>query len=205
MSLADPEVWKKGRQHLRKADPAFVRIIKGKKGRFQLERRYFQALVESIIFQQLAGKAAQAILSRFLALYENRFPSPAEVLQTADKRLRSAGVSPQKLSYLRDLARRIQKGRLSLEKTANLPDEQVIETLDAVKGIGRWTAEMFLIFSLGRPDVLPIDDLGLRKAIQQTYRLRELPTPNEILELAKPWHPYCSLATLYLWRSQTTP
>ncbi len=128
-----------------------------------------------------------------------------ELLGTPEDRLRSAGLSPQKISYLRDLCERLEKKTLVLEQLSDLPDEEVIRELDAVRGIGRWTAEMFLIFVLARPDVLPADDLGLRKAAQRAYQLAELPTREKFTELSERWHPYSTIATLYLWRSGEAP
>ena len=173
--------------------------------RFQLENGYYESLVGAILFQQLAGNAARAILNRFKQLYNGRIPEPQQYLRTSEGKLRSVGLSPQKISYIHDLCERIVNGRLELKALKGLPDEEVVGQLDAVRGIGRWTAEMFLIFVLGRTDVLPVDDLGLRKAAKRIYRLRKLPSPEKFETLAKKWHPYCSIATLYLWRSTEEP
>ena len=173
--------------------------------KFQQENGYYESLVGTIIFQQLAGSAAQAILNRFKQLYNGRIPEPQQYLRTSEIKLRSVGLSPQKISYIRDLCERIVNGRLELKALKDLPDEEVVRQLDAVRGIGRWTAEMFLIFVLGRTDVLPVDDLGLRKAAKRIYHLRKLPSPEKFETLAKKWHPYCSIATLYLWRSTEEP
>jgi DNA-3-methyladenine glycosylase II len=162
----------------------------------------FRSLVEAIIYQQLAGGAADAIYSRFMGVYRGRFPSPLRLLSTPGGRLRSAGLSGRKVEYIKDLASHVKDGRLNLRKLYALDDEQVVEQLTAVKGIGRWTAEMFLIFCLGRPDVLPVGDLGLRKAIQKAYSLRRLPSPERMGEIAEPWRPYRSVATWYLWKSR---
>jgi len=173
--------------------------------KFQLENGYYESLVGAIIFQQLAGSAARAILNRFKQLYSGRIPEPQQYLGTRESKLRSVGLSPQKISYIHDLCERIVNGRLELKALKGLPDEEVVRQLDAVRGIGRWTAEMFLIFVLGRTDVLPVDDLGLRKAAKRIYHLRKLPSPEKFETLAKKWHPYCSIATLYLWRSREEP
>jgi DNA-3-methyladenine glycosylase II len=165
----------------------------------------YETLVGSIIFQQLAGSAAQAILGRFKQIYGDRIPSPREYLETEENLLRGSGLSPQKISYIRDLAERVERGTLNLERLHDLPNDEVVKELDEVRGIGRWTAEMFLIFVLGRTDVLPVDDLGLRKAAQRLYRLRKLPTKEKFDKLSKNWHPYSTIATLYLWRSQEKP
>jgi DNA-3-methyladenine glycosylase II len=161
----------------------------------------FQSLVESIIYQQLAGKAADAIYGRFLNLYGGSFPSPGQLLSKSDADFRSCGLSGRKTAYIKDLALHIIEGRLALDKLPLLTDEQVIQQLTAVRGIGRWTAEMFLIFCLGRPDILPVQDLGLRKAIQKTYCLHELPSPDAMNKITDRWRPYRSIATWYLWKS----
>ncbi len=201
LSIANRKVWRSGVQHLRKYDPRLAKVI-ARVGEFEFEREgpHFEALVEAIVYQQIAGSAAQAILKRFKGLYNGNIPTPRQYLGTNIRKLRSAGLSPQKMSYIRDLCLRIQSGRLDLEKLADMEDEDVVGILDEVRGIGRWTAEMFLLFVLGRTDVLPVDDLGLRKAVQKTYRLRKLPSKDRMEELAVPWRPYSSIATLYLWR-----
>jgi DNA-3-methyladenine glycosylase II len=205
-NLAEKQVWTQGMKHLKKNDPTLAKII-DRLGpyEFHLDGDHYEALVGSIIFQQLAGAAAHAILNRFKEIYDGKIPRPRQYLDTEEKRLRASGLSPQKIRYIRDLSERIENGALNLEKLSHLPSDEVVKELDEVKGIGRWTAEMFLIFVLGRTDVLPVDDLGLRKAAQKTYRLRKLPTKEKFERLSKKWHPYCSIATLYLWRSQEKP
>jgi len=170
-----------------------------------LDNDHYEALVGSIVFQQLAGAAARAILERFKQIYDGKIPRPRQYLDTEEKHLRASGLSPQKIRYIRDLSERIENRALDLKQLSDLPSDEVVKRLDEVKGIGRWTAEMFLMFVLGRTDVLPVDDLGLRKAAQKTYRLRKLPTKEKFEQLSKNWHPYCSIATLYLWRSQEKP
>jgi DNA-3-methyladenine glycosylase II len=160
----------------------------------------FQSLVRAIIYQQLAGKAAATIYGRFVNLY-GKFPEPSGILRSDDSALRSCGLSGRKIQYIKDLAAHVDENRLDLKSLPSLVDEQIIDQLTAVKGIGRWTSEMFLIFCLGRPDVLPVQDLGLRKGIQKTYRLRKLPTLEKINKIAEPWRPYRSVATWYMWRS----
>lgn len=186
------------------ADARLAIIIKSV-GDYEIELRKdpFRSLVEAIIYQQLAGSAADAIYRRFVKIYD-RFPRPAKLLATKDSELRAAGLSGRKIEYLKDLSARVSDGRLDLAQLPRLSDEQVIEQLVQVKGIGRWTAEMFLIFCLGRQDVLPVGDLGLRKAIQKTYSLEELPSPAIMCNIAHPWKPYCSIATWYLWKSLDT-
>ena len=191
----------KALRHLSIADARLATIIKSV-GKYDIKTRAnpFQSLVEAIIYQQLAGKAADAIYKRFVAIY-GRFPKPDQLLATDSRKLRAAGLSTRKIEYLKDLSARVSDGRLMLNQLQKMPDEQVVEQLIEVKGIGRWTAEMFLIFCLGRPDVLPTGDLGLRKAMQKAYGLGELPSPAAMQNIAHCWKPYCSVATWYLWRS----
>jgi len=205
-NLAEKRVWTQGTRQLKKNDPALARMI-NRLGpyEFQLDRDHYESLVGSIIFQQLAGAAARAILNRFKQIYNGKIPRPRQYLDTEERHLRASGLSPQKIRYIRDLSQRIENGVLDLKRLSELKSDEVVEELDEVKGIGRWTAEMFLIFVLGRTDVLPVDDLGLRKATQKIYRLRKLPTKEKFEQLSKNWHPYCSIATLYLWRSQEKP
>lgn len=205
-SLADPSVWQKGLRHLKKSDPILARLI-GKVGpvTFELDDDHYEAVVGSIIFQQLAGPAARAILNRFKQLYGGRLPSPKEYLQTEVEKLRGSGLSPQKISYIKDLAERLESGTLDLKRLESLPDEEALNELDNVRGIGRWTAEMFLMFKLGRTDVLPVDDLGLRKAAQKAYKLRKLPDRERFEQLAEKWHPYSSISSFYLWKSMEKP
>ena len=162
---------------------------------------HYEALVRSIVFQQLSGKAARTIHDRFRALYPRRRPRPELVLQSTDEALRAAGLSRQKVGYLRDLSARVADGSLPLAHLGRLPDDAIIEHLVQVKGIGRWTVQMFLMFRLGRPDVLPELDLGVQNAIQRAYGLRKRPTPKDVLRIGEPWRPYASVASWYLWRS----
>ena len=191
--------------HLRQADPILARVIDSV-GPFALEPRGgpFPALAMAIFFQQLAGPAARAIMKRVLDLLntdEARFFTPEAFLAAADEDLRTAGLSRQKLSYLRDLADKFASGQLQEDEFAALDDEEVISRVSSVKGIGRWTAEMFLIFSLGRPDVLPVDDLGVRRGFQLTYGLDGLASPEQMRAIAEPWRPFRSVGTWYMWRS----
>ena len=191
--------------HLRQADPILARVIDAV-GPFTLEPRGgpFPALARAIFFQQLAGPAARAIMKRVLDLLntdEARFFTPEAFLAAADEDLRTAGLSRQKLSYLRDLADKFASGQLQEDEFAALDDEEVISRVSSVKGIGRWTASMFLIFSLGRPDVLPVDDLGVRRGFQLTYGLDGLASPEQMRAIAEPWRPFRSVGTWYMWRS----
>ena len=191
------------RRHLSCVDPVMARIIKeAGPYRIRVSRRRFQALARAILFQQLAGRAAAAIYARFVALFPGRsFPTPAQVLECSDEDLRKAGVSRQKALYLRDLAAHIANKSLNFHRFAAMPDDEIIADLTRVKGIGRWTAEIFLMFNLGRPDVLPLDDLGLRIAARQAYRLENLPSKRELEEMGERWRPYRSAASWYLWQS----
>ena len=160
----------------------------------------FKALVRAIVGQQLSAKAAATIFSRFEALFDT-FPDASRVLAVSDEQLRAVGISQQKIGYLRDLCRRIVEGELPLDVLDRMDDEAVIGTLTQVKGIGRWTAEMFLIFRLQRPDVLPLGDLGIVKAVQRAYKLRKTPSPDRLTRIGEAWRPYRSVACWYLWAS----
>ena len=166
----------------------------------RLHANPFKALTRAIVGQQLSAKAAATIFSRFEALFDT-FPSPPQVLAVPDDRLRGVGLSSQKIGYLRDLCRRIVEGELPLDVLDRMDDEAVIENLTQVKGIGRWTAEMFLIFRLQRPDVLPLGDLGIVRAVQRAYKLRKAPTPDRLTRIGEAWRPYRSVACWYLWAS----
>jgi len=161
---------------------------------------HYQALVRSIIFQQLSGKAAGTILGRFNALYDGT-PEPHAVLATHDERLRSVGLSRQKIAYLRDLSSKVTTGELPLDLVHEMEDDDLIEHLVQVKGIGRWTAQMFLMFRLGRPDVLPELDLGIQNAIKRAYRKRKRPAPKDVRKIGAKWSPHSTVACWYLWRS----
>jgi DNA-3-methyladenine glycosylase II len=159
----------------------------------------FQALTHAIVSQQLSTKAAATIAGRLDALLGK--PTPAGVAAVTDQQLRDVGLSVQKISYLRDLSSRIQSGSLPLSALESLPDSDVIEMLTQVKGIGQWTAEMFLMFRLQRPDVLPVGDLGIVKAVQRAYGLRKTPDAARLLKIGETWRPYRSVACWYLWAS----
>ena len=163
---------------------------------------HLTALVGAIVSQQLSTKAAATIFGRFVALFPgSRIPDAAAIAAQSDAALRGVGLSGQKVGYLRDLSARIADGRLRLDELEQLPDEEVIERLTAVKGFGRWTAEMFLMFRLHRPDVLPAGDLGIVNAIQRLYRLRTRPDAKRVLRMGDAWKPYRSVASWYLWQT----
>lgn len=161
----------------------------------------YGALVRTIVGQQLSTKAARAIYARVSALFGDSAPEPEEILTADEEALRAAGLSRPKISYLRDLAGRVVDGELDLDSLDALPDEDVIDRITSVKGLGRWSADMFLIFHLGRPDVLPVGDLGIRRAVERAYGLDGLPTAETLDAIAAPWSPQCTLACLYLWES----
>ncbi len=192
-------------RHLRKADPVLAAVIK-RVGPCQLDPSkrpdVFHALNRAIVYQQLNGTAAGTIFRRFRDLYPGKgFPKPAAILETPLPKLRSAGLSPQKASYILDLAAKVESGEVDLKAVRAMGDDEVIEELTKVKGVGRWTAEMVLMFTLGRPDVLPVDDYGFGRAVKEAYGLRKMPSRERLQRIAKPWRPYRTVATWYMWQS----
>lgn len=191
---------------LKAADPILATLI-DRVGECRLDQSQqtgdlLATLSKAILYQQLSGKSASAIHRRFLELYADKpFPSAADILQTPDEALRSVGISRPKISYLKDLASHVQNGLPPLEDLALLDDETIIQTLIPIKGIGRWTVQMLLIFRLHRWDVLPHDDYGIRAAIQRLYQLPELPSKKLVEQYGNPWQPYRAIACWYLWRS----
>lgn len=191
---------------LRAADPTLARLM-DKVGdcRYRPTRSQkspFLALTESIAYQQLNGKAAATIYGRFHALYPGKGPTPERVLETSDEAMRGAGLSRAKTLAIRDLAAKTIDGTVpSAARLRTLGDEEIVERLTSIRGIGRWTAEMLLMFRLGRPDVLPATDYGVRKGFALTYRKRSLPTPAKLLAHGERWRPYRSVASWYLWRA----
>ena len=161
----------------------------------------YGSLVRTIVGQQLSTKAARTIYARLAALFGDRAPTPAELITAEEQALREAGLSRQKIRYLRDLAARVQGGELDLNGLHELSDEEVAEKITAVKGLGRWSADMFLIFHLRRPDVLPVGDLGIRRAVKRLYGLPDLPDEDTLRTIADPWRPQRTLACLYLWKT----
>ncbi len=161
----------------------------------------YEALARAIVGQQLSTKAARSIWERLVNGFGGAFPAPAELLAADPESVREAGLSRSKVAFLRDLAERIESGALDLGRLGELSDEDVAAELIEIKGIGRWTAEMFLIFHLARPDVVSTGDLGIRRAVQIAYGLDDLPGPAELERIAEPWRPHRTLACLYLWRS----
>jgi DNA-3-methyladenine glycosylase II len=204
-SALSPAGYARARRHLMRKDPVLGAAIKriGACGMADRQRKdHLSALVGAIVSQQLSTKAAATIFGRFVALFpEDHIPDAAAIAGQTDAVLRSVGLSGQKVGYLRDLSARLMDGRLKLDELEAVPDEEVIERLVAVKGFGRWTAEMFLMFRLHRPDVLPAGDLGIVVAIQRLYRLRKRPDAKRVLKIGEAWKPYRSVASWYLWQS----
>jgi DNA-3-methyladenine glycosylase II len=188
--------------HLRAADATLARVI-DRVGRCHFTPNaactHFDAVVRAIVYQQLSGSAAHTIYSRVLALYGGNAPAPSQLLATPTSQLRAAGLSRQKIGYLSDLAAKTSAGDVPMDTLHELSDDEVVQALTCVKGVGRWTAQMFLMFRLGRPNVLPDLDLGIKKGIQRAYRLRALPSEERVRRLGRKWEPYCSVASWYLW------
>ena len=194
-------------EHLRAADETLRGII-DERGPLDDEARMrgrpadpYGALLRSIVGQQLSTKAARSIYTRLTDQFGGRAPTPQELLDADPEVVRSAGLSRPKVKYLRSLAEHVLSGELELDRLNELPDDEVTREVTAVKGLGRWTADMFLIFHLGRPDVLPVGDLGVRRAVERAYGLESLPDAETLERLGERWRPYRSLASLYLWES----
>ena len=204
-----PEDYARARRILMRRDPVLGAAIKAIGPCLMADRQrkdHLTALLGSIVSQQLSTKAAATIFGRFVALFPGESVlSPAAIVALEDQTLRGVGLSGQKVRYVRDLCGRIIDGRLQLDEIEELDDEAVIQRLTEVKGFGRWTAEMFLMFRLHRPDVLPVDDLGIVNAVQRLYKLRKRPDAVKLNKLGEAWRPYRSVASWYLWQSLTLP
>jgi DNA-3-methyladenine glycosylase II len=190
--------------HLRRSDPVMAGIIARVGTCRETPVRgasHFHHLTRAIVYQQLSGKAAATIHRRVLALFPRKQAHPDHVHRISDAELRAAGLSRQKIGYLRDFAEKVRTGAVPLDRVRHMTDDAIIEHLVQVKGIGPWTAQMFLMFRLGRPDVLPGLDLGIQNAIHRAYGLRKRPSPKDVLRIGAPWRPYATLACWYLWRS----
>jgi DNA-3-methyladenine glycosylase II len=201
----------KARRELAASDPTMAALI-DRVGKIDIATRLrrrseeapsdaYGALLRAIVGQQLSTKAARTIYGRVLDLFDGSTPSPEQLLEAGEPELRACGLSGRKVEYVRDLAAHVIAGELELDRLDQLGDEDVIEEIVAVRGLGVWTAEMFLLFHLERPDVLSGGDLGIRKAVQVEYGLEEMPPPAQVLEIGEPWRPHRSLASLYLWES----
>jgi DNA-3-methyladenine glycosylase II len=201
--MKKPLVYQRAQRHLSRRDPVLKRLIREVGPcTLRVNGDHFVVLIKSIVSQQLSIKAAATIHARLVATLAGEALTPASLLLLSEDALVSAGLSRAKRGALRDLATKVHTQEVILNDAQSLSDEELIERLVRVKGIGRWTAEMFLIFSLGRPDVLPVADLGLRAAVQQEYAFKELPDKNQLEELGEPWRPFRSIATWYMWRSR---
>ena len=191
----------KGLKHLKQADEKMGHLIaEFEKPEFKKDLNYFEALVRAIVYQQLSGKAAATIYKRFKNLFiKNKYPSPIMVMERSHKELRSVGLSNQKASYIHNIANAFYTG--AIPKDINtIGDKEVIGCLTTIKGVGPWTAEMFLMFTLNRPDVFPVTDLGIQKGFQLFFQLDKIPRPDQMIKKAEPWRPYRTLASWYLWR-----
>ena len=197
-------------QYLSRADHTLGRLI-GKVGPCRLKpkkrRSPFETLVRSVAYQQLNGTASATILDRVNALYPHRrFPTPQDLLDTPDERLRGAGLSRAKVAAMKDIAEKVLAGIVPrAREIAAMADQEIVERLTTLRGVGQWTAEMLLIFTLGRPDVLPVTDYGVRKGFALTYAWNELPRPNELLQFGERWRPHRTTAAWYFWRALELP
>jgi len=204
-----PEEFAKARRALMRRDPVLAAVIKKYKNRSLLDTPAtdpFSALVRAITAQQISTKAAATIHGRLVALMPGGIATPAALLTISDDQLRAAGLSRQKSAYLRDLAAKVTSGELPVDSLHELSDEDVVQAIVKVKGLGRWSAEMFLMFRLRRPDVLPVGDLGIVTAMQRLYRMRKKPTAARMTKIGEAWRPYRTVACWYLWRSlENTP
>jgi len=201
MARLDPEDLARAARTLRRRDPVLGRVIR-RVGPPALRHRgpVYRSLLRAILFQQLAGSAARAIERRFVARFDGRYPPPEALLAARADALRRAGLSRQKIAAMRAVASAFAAGEVRPRRLPHMSDEEVVEVLTRIRGIGEWTAHMTLMFSLGRPDVLPVGDYGIRKGMQRLYGLPDLPRPPEMERIAAPWRPYRTVASWYLWR-----
>jgi DNA-3-methyladenine glycosylase II len=200
-----PDEYARARRTLMRKDPVLAAIIRrhGPCGLGAVRERFdhFQMIVRAIVFQQLSTKAATTIHNRMVALMPDSRPTVAALGALSDEQLRTVGISRQKAGYLRDLCAKVGSGDVQLDDLDAMTDDEVIASLTRIKGIGRWSAEMFLIFRLLRPDVLPVGDLGILTAVKKAYGLKKPPTPDRLRKIGEAWRPYRSVASWYLWRS----
>jgi DNA-3-methyladenine glycosylase II len=205
---AGPATDRKAREALAASDPVMAQLIERLGERSVAQRRRglpkpdaYGALLRTVVGQQISTAAARTIYGRVLDIFDGRTPSPRELLDVDEETLRAAGLSGRKVTYVRDLAAHVEDGELEIERLHELSDEEVISEIVAVRGFGRWSAEMFLIFHLERPDVISGGDLGIRRAIQLEYGMGDLPAPAEVVDMGRRWRPHRSLASIYLWES----
>ena len=193
--------WTPALRHLSKVDPVMKAVVK-RVGPCTLAPRGdpFISLCQAIFTQQVSTAVATVLFARFRKLFSRGTPTPKGVLRLTDDQMRLAGLSRQKMSYLRDMSERFSRGEIAVRDFPTMSDEEIVQALLPIKGVGRWTAEMFLIFVLNRPDVLPVDDLGVRKGVQTLYDLPELPSAARVIEIGEKWRPWRTVATWYLWR-----
>lgn len=200
--MGAPPYMRSALRHLRQSDASMRRLIDHHGSpALSRSRNHLESLTRAIVYQQLSGKAAGTIYRRFLDLYGGRFPHPAVIAATPEPTLRAVGLSTAKAAYVCDLARHFAERVLVAGAFARMSDDRLVESLTRVKGIGEWSVHMFLMFGLNRPDVLPTGDLGVRKGMQLFFRLKDLPKPAAMAELAEPWRPYRSIGSWYMWRA----
>ena len=193
---------KKAVKYLRKSDPELIPLLDAFKIQdLQPETDYFKSLTRSIVYQQLSGKAAKTISDRFILLYKDKsYPTPVDVINIDHEKLRSVGLSNSKAQYIKNIAHAFLDNPDTYDSLEKMDDQDIIDTLITIKGVGPWTAQMFLMFTLNRPDVFPVTDLGVQKGFQHYYKLSEMPTPGQMLKKSEQWAPYRTVVSLYFWR-----
>ena len=193
---------KKAVKYLRQSDPELIPLLDAFKIQdLQPETDYFKSLTRSIVYQQLSGKAAKTISDRFILLYKDKsYPTPVDVINIDHEKLRSVGLSNSKAQYIKNIAHAFLDNPDTYDSLEKMDDQDIIDTLITIKGVGPWTAQMFLMFTLNRPDVFPVTDLGVQKGFQHYYKLREMPTPDQMLKKSEQWAPYRTVVSLYFWR-----
>ena len=193
---------KKAVKYLRKSDPELIPLLDAFKIQdLQPETDYFKSLTRSIVYQQLSGKAAKTISDRFILLYKDKsYPTPVDVINIDHEKLRSVGLSNSKAQYIKNIAHAFLDNPDTYDSLEKMDDQDIIDTLITIKGVGPWTAQMFLMFTLNRPDVFPVTDLGVQKGFKHYYKLSEMPTPGQMLKKSEQWAPYRTVVSLYFWR-----
>ena len=193
---------KKAVKYLMKSDPELIPLLDAFKIQdLQPETDYFKSLTRSIVYQQLSGKAAKTISDRFILLYKDKsYPTPVDVINIDHEKLRSVGLSNSKAQYIKNIAHAFLDNPDTYDSLEKMDDQDIIDTLITIKGVGPWTAQMFLMFTLNRPDVFPVSDLGVQKGFQHYYKLSEMPTPGQMLKKSEQWAPYRTVVSLYFWR-----